>query len=1046
MKNIKYISASAGSGKTYRLTEELTKAIKSKAVEPENVILTTFTKAAAAEFKEKAKAMLYENGMVEEADRLDQALIGTIHSVAESLILKYWYVLGLSPNISPIAEEDLEFYKNQSLVTLLSYEDLDFLSDFAEEFKLTQFMSSKINYDFWKKDLAQILEYASNYDITDFEESRAYSKAQADSFRIKKHHIKIDKKLVGQLLNLSLKLNKTTAADKQEQQKADINNQKRELEKNDANSFKYARNLKAFLKTLSFNDDEFKALKDKILLSLDRLYATEEVNAWLNKYIDIMFDLAKKWMDVYEEYKTKNHLIDFSDMEKKFCDLLQDKEVIADIKATYKYVFVDEFQDCSPKQVRIFDALSDIVDHSIWVGDKKQAIYGFRGSDTELTTAVMDIIKDNETKGLDGCTTDILSDSWRSLPEIVEFTNNVFIKLFDKKTEAEQKEVRLNHKRDGKGHTGFWWLPDSKKENRAAQLAANIVEMVNNKVPPEDIAVLARTNYDLEKIAECLREYELPVFIDEGEQADSETVSLVTSLLQIIADPTAELPKAQIAFLTMPDYKLGKILDDKLEFRKKAKKGDVFYDDIPLVVKVMQERERYLLQSVPSMVQSLIIELDLFNISRQFNDKNDSSALLHAVMDTATEYEEHCALMNLPSSVTGFLAYIGQNNISVSGSSKGIQLFTYHRSKGLEWKNVIVWGCDNKIKYDSDIVKHNMLGVKLIKMAQSKKDNLYPEVRISVLPYIFSGNMKVVDEWLGKITGTDAYTRLEQKEFEEAKRLMYVAMTRPRDNLIIALCGRKGAPLPLQLFTDLGMTVANDFLEGPSDLLNAGVVSEKWENADLDIVYDQKGKPPAVLDISRSTDPPEDIPGRDVAPSGMEGGDVQAELIDCGVPITTTGDYDSTSLGTCVHDIFCVADKKSDQEVTQFVKAYGFENNLKDSGQIKKSWESLTEWLMKKYGSDKKQYHELPFKHQLPNGQIVTGSMDFVWETAEGCVVVDYKTTNTTRDALLNKATDVYVGKYKGQIECYEQALVAAGKKVLAKYLYYPMIGVLVKM
>ena len=72
--------------------------------------------------------------------------------------------------------------------------------------------------------------------------------------------------------------------------------------------------------------------------------------------------------------------------------------------------------------------------------------------------------------------------------------------------------------------------------------------------------------------------------------------------------------------------------------------------------------------------------------------------------------------------------------------------------------------------------------------------------------------------------------------------------------------------------------------------------------------------------------------------------------------------------------------------------------------------------------------------------------MDFVWETAEGCVVVDYKTTNTTRDTLLNKATDVYVGKYKGQIECYEHALVAAGKKVLAKYLYYPMIGVLVKM
>ena len=116
MKNVRYISASAGSGKTYSLTQILTDSIKEGKVEPENVILTTFTKAAAAEFKDKAKAMFYANGMVNEADRLDQALIGTIHSVAESFIQKYWYVLGLSPKINPIAENDLDFYKNQNVL------------------------------------------------------------------------------------------------------------------------------------------------------------------------------------------------------------------------------------------------------------------------------------------------------------------------------------------------------------------------------------------------------------------------------------------------------------------------------------------------------------------------------------------------------------------------------------------------------------------------------------------------------------------------------------------------------------------------------------------------------------------------------------------------------------------------------------------------------------------------------------------------------------------------------------------------------------------
>ena len=1047
MKNIKYISASAGSGKTHRLTLELTQAIKDGAVKPENVILTTFTKAAASEFKERAKAMLYENGFVLEADRLDQALIGTIHSVAESLILKYWYVLGLSPSINPIADEDLEFFKNQSLVKLLSYDDLDFLSDFAQEFEIKQFKSNKIDYDFWKRDLSQILEYAANYDIQDFSQSLEYSKKQADSLKKKGHHIKIDKDLLKQVLDMAEALNKATASDKQEQQGNEIRNQKRELEKDNDKSLKYAKSLKSFLGSLKFKDDEFDYARQKVMGGLDSLYATEEVNALLKKYIELMFRLARDWIDIYEKYKTEHHLIDFSDMEKKFCDLLQDKEVCEDIKATYKYVFVDEFQDCSPKQVRIFDRLSDIVEHSIWVGDKKQAIYGFRGSDTELTTAVMDIIAENKLKGLDGCETDILGDSWRSLPEIVEFTNNLFTKVFNKTTEEQKNEVCLKSQRtqDGQGHTGFWWLPQTKKEDRINQLAANIVDLINNGEKPEDIAVLARTNYDLEEIAKALREYEVPVFIDEGEQAQSNTVSLVTSILELIADETAELPKAEIAFLTEPDYKLGRILDNKLEFNKQAEEDTVFYNDIPLVQKIMKERKRYMLQSVSSMVQSLIIELDLYNIAKKFNDNTDPAKLLHAVIDTATEYEEHCALMNIPSSVTGFLAYIGENNISVSGSAQGVQLFTYHGSKGLEWKTVIIWGCDKEFLKSSDIVKHNLLGVKLIKMADVTKENLYPPVRISVLPYIFTGNTSVKDEWLTKITSTTDYNYqgLVKKETEETKRLMYVAMTRPRDKLIIALCGRRGEPLPLQLFTDFGFAVAKNFQNGSSDLFNTGVTSEKWENADLMIEYKKHDENNKILEIAKKSE--KSVDNRDLTPSSMSGGNVEAEVIECGKPISVSGNYDAAELGTCIHDIFCVADHKNEAQITDMVKAYGFEANLPDSGEIKNAWEALTDWLNKTYGSAQKQYHELSFKHQLKNEQIVTGSMDFVWETEEGCVLIDFKTFPGKKKDLINPESSYYVGKYKGQLECYQNALVAAGKKVLAKLLYYPVVGVVVK-
>ena len=70
--------------------------------------------------------------------------------------------------------------------------------------------------------------------------------------------------------------------------------------------------------------------------------------------------------------------------------------------------------------------------------------------------------------------------------------------------------------------------------------------------------------------------------------------------------------------------------------------------------------------------------------------------------------------------------------------------------------------------------------------------------------------------------------------------------------------------------------------------------------------------------------------------------------------------------------------------------------------------------------------------------------MDFVWETSDGCVIVDYKTFPGKKENLLDTKSDYYVGKYKGQLDRYEQALTAGDKQVVAKLLYYPLVGVVV--
>ena len=1043
MKNIKYISASAGSGKTYTLTKTLAEAIKKGDVEPENVILTTFTKVAAAEFKEKAKEMLYGQGLIEEADRLDQALIGTIHSVAKAFIQKYWYILGLSPKINAIAENDLEFFKNQSLLNLLEEEELSFLNAFAEEFSIKKLMSTRIDYDFWKTDLWRILEFSKNYGITDYAASIGYSKDVTASLVEAFHHIKVDKDALEDILNKAKVLNEAHDSENQQKIRFRINSWQRNLPEADSSSFKYAKESLALLEELPW--DELLDDKNAFAESLGNLYSSEEVRNLLNKYIDLMFALAARWAGQYSDYKKEHHLIDFSDMETYFCALLDNDEVAADIKASYKYVFVDEFQDCSPMQVKIFSKLSDIVEHSVWVGDKKQAIYAFRGSDTELTSAVMDEIKENEKRGLNSCSTDFLDKSWRSLPAIVGFTNAVFAYGFGKTDAEGRREVCLEAQRkDGEGQVGFWWIVDGKKEDRIKTLARNIISLINGGEKTSDIAVLARKNDELRDVAAALREYKVPVYIDEDGLSGADTVSLVSSLLQLVADETAELPKAQIAFLTEADYKLGKILDDKIAFNAAAKNKSPYYNEIPLVKKILEGRSKYKNQSLSAMVESIIIELDLYSLAKKLNDAADTTKLLHAIIDSAAEYEAHCELMHLPVSIMGFVTYLGEQGLSVSGSTDGVQFFTYHKSKGLEWKNVIILGCEKDFLEEKALIKHNFFGTQLVKLPQAAGDKLNPEVRISLLPNLFSGNSKIAAEWMNKILGGERYGYMVMKEIEEMKRLMYVAMTRPRDRLILALNGKGRNPKPLVAFQKMGFCVPSKFDDSPCDLFGVGFPVNRLPSAEPEIQYSCEQAADTILCISAESK--KVLPLRDLQPSGFQGGKVDAEICASISPVSLEGSYDSAALGTCIHDIFCVAELKSEAEIAEMVKSRGFEKNIPRCGEIKKSWSELTKFLCERYGKAGKQFHEMAFKYQASSSQIMTGSMDFVWECADGLVLVDFKTFPGRKEDLLDENGRYYVGKYKGQLECYRNALESAGKKVIASLLFYPVVGVIVKL
>ena len=186
MKNVTYINAGAGSGKTFTLTRILSEKLAEKngdgnfLIKPSQVILTTFTELAAAEFREKARQKLLEAGNLDAAAQIDSAAIGTVHSVALRFIKKFWYLLGYGAEIQTINERDEDFYMNQSLARIVRERDdngvlkkrkeLEAFRKFRDYYDISDAYSHP-DYLFWQRHLRDIVEKMEYYEVNDVDES-----------------------------------------------------------------------------------------------------------------------------------------------------------------------------------------------------------------------------------------------------------------------------------------------------------------------------------------------------------------------------------------------------------------------------------------------------------------------------------------------------------------------------------------------------------------------------------------------------------------------------------------------------------------------------------------------------------------------------------------------------------------------------------------------------------------------------------------------------------------------------------------------------------
>ena len=1134
MKNVHYINAGAGAGKTYKLVTILKDILtdKENPCAPSEIILTTYTKAAAKEFREKTfKRLLEVPAALDVAKILDTATIGTVHSVAQQYIQRYWSLLGYSGQFNVMADVDKKRYINQSLKNVVKHADLTFFYEFTKDFNVTYYDAAKdrniVDYDFWKKYVLEIVSKIRAYNIKPTTQLKIFAQQSCDVVD-RLFAVPFDQKV----LETKIKIYSDFLDIKSRETKKDGTLSKNALtNKGRLDIYTYFKTISSptadeisdFIESDCFKasvDGDIKQSKNDALVYLKCFLALAKADqSKVKDCIKRIFTIAETWSQKFEQYKRDNNLLDFDDLEAKFLELLDKKEVQDDIQSSIKYLFVDEFQDSNPIQLEIFKKLSDLVQvKSYWVGDRKQAIYGFRGSDSSLTTNLLKSFPSpvpGQTSGFvpntAGCTSQLIDTSHRSIESLVKLANEVFEKSFAFGDPSEIIDnVPLQVKRpDGNIQTPIqhWHC------NSVDALADRVAEILNGnvatipgvydeddnwrtKVVPADIAVLSRTKADCAKIEEALRKKGIPVSSPETSILDKAEVRLVFALLKYVAGIKRRYAKTELAKL-LEDKEIGVILQEIAANRydynpffdeedsngneedatttstagtaagKSAKKDpDSFFADLNDKLQGLRGL------NISAIVKGVIAVMDVRNIVAKWGNAEIRQDNLDTLIEQAIAYEQSTANSAESATVAGFINYMEEVEIQseLDQGAEGVKVATYHKSKGLQWKIVILNSLDDNELELANFVKKNWFGLNL-------KGN-YGSAELQLIPNCGDVTDAVAEAVLAlskQTAGSDDngyYNIIHGKVEGEIKRLLYVGVTRARDYLVTtSLPDAWGRAQSMDWIKNIIGSSAPAALDTPNSQTDKTPV-DFWgvpahpacyeQLTDMGNTFSGSATTHVKLDsvaISTETTP------KTISPSSSQEkyDGASADLVDGFsshyIEHGTIKEGESAAFGTCIHNYFAAhrwngqATINANQDYNlklarQTVENHKLKKELPQPELLTQAADTLFTYLEERFGGGEL-LRETPFAYRRDNGQLVQGEIDLIWKTDKECILLDYKNfpapQNVGINMVLNPSDDFYIGKYFPQLGDYRASLTAYGMNVTHVFVFYAVLGCLVE-
>ena len=825
IKNL-VLKASAGTGKTYRLSLEYIVALcKKEDIEPidyKNILVMTFTRKATAEIKEGILNKLSEFMEIYEISKnskfsvieaisnsklIDNKkknnylnLIESIKNIELNLVIDNIFL----ENLSKVNKEIIKNKEKLKIYTIDAFFNIIFKNIVTNLMKIKSYtmLDEEDNSIYYKKVLENIFNNEKLFnDFKNFFTEN--SEKNIDNY------ISIIQRLISSRWKYILSLNDNPSLAKKEKfniTKSSIeilreifsyieNDCKKDLDdvlKNDYKKYigKTEETQKEFLfkdfkllfkdgtagfiyngnKLKKASDSEHKEYINARHEELREILSKEIFNEVLIPYEEKIFELSSEIYNLYDSFKIRDKKFTFSDIaiytymaifNKN--NALRDENGLTDIffetlDMNIEAIFIDEFQDTSILQWKILYEFTKKAKTIICVGDEKQSIYGWRDGEKRLFENLETILEAKD---------DSLGKSYRSDRNIVSYCNQ-FFKAIEKIEDWKFPISEVNSRNDG--YVKAICIKDlqdkieDEEQKKELNINTILLQELKKFYPYDNVAIIARTNAELSEIANLLEGEKIP-YILNNEKNISE-YSGIFECFELLKYLVYENELALFNFISSPLSNFG---TDEIEILLKNKKELFLYINFSQDNDFINSLDKKIIRFLEKIVflkknyknftvQDLIFEIiKKFQFIDYFNKDNEVKNIYDFYL-----------LTNYYSSILELLNDYKENKLILSDTNsekKGVELVTIHKSKGLEFKTTFVIKNGKKSKTDDIDFLFEM-------------NDHYNETVFSL--FCKKGYKSILETCF-----EERIENYDKKIKEEEINNFYVALTRPKNNLIV---------------------------------------------------------------------------------------------------------------------------------------------------------------------------------------------------------------------------------------------------------------------